>query len=625
MAKRRNITKNITRRDFLDGVAIGATAAAVGATFPSYAQSGGLTPDYYPPSLTGMRGNHDGSFDHAHPLAWYGEAPEEVTATGEEYDLIIVGGGISGLAAACMWQRERGADQRILILDNHDDFGGHAKRNEFMVNGKMLLGAGGSLNLENPDAYSDESKRLLSEVGIDLDRLAAAQGDDALGTMGGDTGLFLKSADGTGTITTGNWSSTFHGYGNYEEQINKLPLPKSEKDKIIRLSGGDWDYLVGLSIPERIAYLDSTPYHQFLIEKVGLKPETLSLFDSVLRVLFGVGGDGITVHEAMLTGAPGLGVVGWPWEIVESLFFGGDAPYANLMFPDGNASVARLMVRHLIPEIASGNSMDDIVTAKFDYSKLDEESSSVRIRLGSTAIKAKQNGDKVTVRYVKDGKPWSAEGNHAILACFNSIIPHLCPEMSEEQKEGLKYGSKIPLVMASIAIRDGSVFERTGVNMIDCPGSYFPLVTYSPTTKMADYQAPQGTGEPRALYLLRSPVPLKEPGKTVRETFRDTRHLMLATPFSDIEEEICEQLNDVFGPYGFDADRDIEAITVNRWAHGYSYEYYGLDDHFEDGEYPHEIGRKQFGRISIANSDAGASAYLNVAIDQAWRAVQEQL
>ncbi|MDG1859358.1 MAG: NAD(P)/FAD-dependent oxidoreductase, partial [Emcibacteraceae bacterium] len=119
--------KNITRRDFLDGVAITATAAAVGATLPAYAQTGAMassTSAPYPPQVTGMRGNHPGSYDHAHPLAWDGEALQGAIDTGEEYDLIVVGGGLSGLSAACMWQREKGTDQRILILDNHDDFGG---------------------------------------------------------------------------------------------------------------------------------------------------------------------------------------------------------------------------------------------------------------------------------------------------------------------------------------------------------------------------------------------------------------------------------------------------------------------------------------------------------------------
>jgi spermidine dehydrogenase len=620
--------KNITRRDFLDGVAIGVTAAAVGASLPAFAQTGGAAAEApYPPRINGMRGNHPGSYDHAHPLAWEGEALQGATDTGEEYDLIVVGGGLSGLAAACLWQREKGTDQRILILDNHDDFGGHAKRNEFMVDGKMLLGIGGSVNLEDPSEYSDECVELLEEIGLDFDKLKKAMDGDPLATLGDTAGFFLKDENGNPTITVGRWRRALHGYDDYKGLINQLPLPQTERDKIIKLASGDWDYLVGLSIAERMEYLETTSYQQFLSEKVGLAPENLNLFDSMLRPLFCVGGEGCSVYEALLTGLPGLGSVGWPFEIVESLMFGSDEPFTTLLLPDGNATLARLMVRKLISGIAPGNSMDDIAAAKFDYSKLDQESSSVRIRLNSTVIGTKQNGDQVTVRYVKDDKPYSAKAKHSILACYNGIIPHLCPELPESQKEGLKYGVKSPLVWATVAIKDGSVFERAGANFFECPNGYFTIVTQSPSTDMVDYQAPQNPGDPRAIFMMRAPAPEKEPDETVRDLFRRTRYQMLATPFSEMESEIRQQLTDIFGPYGFDEERDIEGIIVNRWAHGYAYEYSGLYDRnkFEDGSYPHEIGRKQFGRISIANSDAGAKAYLNVAIDQAWRAVQEQI
>jgi len=631
--------KNITRRDFLDGAAVAiATTAVSSSTIAATAVGGseaakGLLEDSpeasklidYPPSLTGMRGNHPGSYDNAHPLAWNGEAPQSATDTGEEYDLIVVGGGLSGLAAACMFQRERGSDQRILILDNHDDFGGHAKRNEFESNGKMLLGIGGSVNLEDPSGYSEETIGLLEEVGLDFKKLETAMEGDSLATLGDKSGLFFKTKSGASKIVVGRWRRAFHGYGDYKALINKLPLPQAEKKKIIQLSGNDWDYLVGLSIEERMDYLKTTPYHQFLSKKVGLSPDTLPLFDSWNRVLFGVSGTNISAHEAILTGSPGLGVVGWPWEMVNSYLFGDDEPFTTLLLPDGNATLARLMVRSLIPEVAPGNSMDDVAAARFDYSMLDRKDARVRLRLNSTAVNAQQKDDQVSVRYVRDGKPYTAKANHCIMACYNSIIPHICPQLPAEQKEGLKYGSKIPLVWASVVIKDNTPFKTAGAELYECPNGYFTIVTRSPTTKLRDYQAPNKSGDPMVIFMLHSPVSVDGAGQSARDLFRQARYKMLETPFETFEEEIRAQLTDLFAAHGFDADRDIEAITVNRWAHGYAYSYTDLDDSFEDGSYPHEIGRRQSGRISIANSDAGASAYLNVAIDQAWRAVQEQL
>ena len=141
---------NITRRDFLNGVALGAAAATAAAPFSALAMSSieATSASYYPPLLNGMRGSHEGSFEVAHALAWRGEKPSQYKALDEHYDLVVVGAGISGLAAAYLYRKQKGPDAKILILDNHDDFGGHAKRNEFQVDGKMLLAFGGSVNLE---------------------------------------------------------------------------------------------------------------------------------------------------------------------------------------------------------------------------------------------------------------------------------------------------------------------------------------------------------------------------------------------------------------------------------------------------------------------------------------------
>jgi spermidine dehydrogenase len=99
---------------------------------------------------------------------------------------------------------------------------------------------------------------------------------------------------------------------------------------------------------------------------------------------------------------------------------------------------------------------------------------------------------------------------------------------------------------------------------------------------------------------------------------------LLRTPFATFERNIRDQFARILGGGGFDPARDIDAIIVNRWPHGYGYEYNPLfDPAWAPGQAPHEIGRARFGRIAIANSDAGATAYSDVAIDQAYRAVNE--
>ena len=164
--------RKITRRDFLNGVAMTAGAAMMPWDLFAGRQSAGpeKSPNYYPPALTGMRGSHPGSFDAAHSLrdGTFWDSAGKPEDTGETYDLIIVGGGISGLSAAHFYRKATGGKARILILENHDDFGGHAKRNEFRVNNAFRLGFGGTFSIESPAPYSAVAKGVIEELGIDV-------------------------------------------------------------------------------------------------------------------------------------------------------------------------------------------------------------------------------------------------------------------------------------------------------------------------------------------------------------------------------------------------------------------------------------------------------------------------
>ena len=650
------MSKKITRRDLLNGMAFSLAGAAIGAKsslaetisditqhqingdIPSAQQN--LPDGYYPPLKTGIRGNHNGSFEVAHNLAWKGNRPKYYEELEEEYDLIVVGGGISGLAAAYYYQKHAGGEQRILILDNHDDFGGHAKRNEFHSQGKMLLGFGGSQNLEFTDNYSAVASELLEELGVDFNKLEEAIDPGyPLSKMNTSTGMFIKTENSAKTVN-GRWLQATHGIDDCKALVEQLDFSKDEKARLICFYTGEKDYLKGLSIPEKIDYLQSTAYNEFLTEKVGLKNIGLSLADSLIRANYSVGGDCISVAEAFALGAPGLKSVGWLGKLTETLAFDAENPYNAKFFPDGNASIARLLVRKLIPNVAPpGKGMFDIVTAKFDYQQLDQPNNSVKLRLNSTAVQVENlPNDKVAVSYVDKSTSEQLGGkqrnvrvkaNRCILACYNGIIPHLCPEMPEQQKENLKYGVKCPLVYVNVLLRDGGVINKAGTKMFACPNSYYDFITVAPLTTLGNYSSSVTDGDPTVLFMSMTPPPQRDPNnpqQTARDLYRLGRYKLYTTPFSEYEINIKDQLNSMFGQYGFDADRDIEAITVNRWSHGYAYNYMDLfDPEWPPGEAPHELGRKPFGNITIANTDSEAYAYVNGAIDAAWRAVKEQL
>lgn len=622
------IDRKITRRDFLDGLAVSIGASALGrsATSSGAQEPASLNfspeknPNYYPPALLGMRGDHDGTYTYAHRLRdgefWDGAgAPEQLA---ERYDLVIVGGGISGLSAAYFYRKQAGPDARILIIENHDDFGGHAKRNEFTVGGRLLLGYGGTQSIENPSAYSAVSRDLLRELGIDTAQFYKAY-DQKLYSRLGTACFFDRETFGEDRLVTGMNSTS------WPEFLSKTPLSEIARRDIARVYTEKADYFAGLSREERRAKLAHISYANFLTQICKVHEDALPFFQKFPHDLFGVGIDAISALTCYENG-----------DDYESFIYPGfdglnlgeiekEDPYI-FHFPDGNASIARLLVRSLIPEAIPGHTMDDIVAQRANYARLDQDGARVRIRLNATAVQVRHAGPadsakEVEVAYVRGGKLQSVRARNCILACYNAMIPYLCPELPDKQKEALHYCVKVPLVYTRVAIRNWTPFQALGVHQIVAPGSYHSLVALDFPVSLGQYKFPSHPDEPMVLFMLRTPC---KPGLPRQNQYRAGREELLRTPFSTFEQNIRGQLHRMLGPSGFDPARDIDAITVNRWAHGYSYEYDSLSDpEWPAAERPCVIGRQRFGRISIANSDAGARAYTDCAIDQGYRAVQE--
>ncbi|HLE71772.1 MAG TPA: NAD(P)-binding protein [Vicinamibacteria bacterium] len=626
--------REITRRDFMNGVGVAIGGAVLGARAEGAPQTLAVpqsSREYYPPVLTGMRGSHEGSFEVAHDMRdgkSFGAAEE----TGEMYDLIVVGGGLSGLASAYFFRKAL-PEARILILDNHDDFGGHAKRNEFRVGDRLLIGYGGTMMIHGARSYTFEAKALLQEIGVDTERfLRTTESDRSLyRRMGLQSAVFFdKETFGVDRLVVGDpGRRRQEGSLTWAEFLPKTPLSEAAKRDILRLNEEHRDYLPGLTKEEKIAKLRKTSYQDYLLKIANAHPDVIPYF---LRMGLGGanGAAGIDSYSAWgafragwFPGFDGLGL-----ERPLRSWVAGDDFGENIHFPDGNAGVARLLVRWLIPKALPGDTMEDAVTTPVWYRALDESESPVRIRLNSTVVRAEHVGDprkakEVEVTYVRGGRAYRVRGANAVLACYNSIIPYLCPELPQAQKEALHMAVRQPLVYTNVVVRDWKAFHQLGVSSIYSPSGFHESMSLDLGISLGDYRCSRRPEEPMVLHLQRVPI---APGLPARDQFRAGRTELLTTSFETFERNIRDQMGRALVDGGFDPARDIAAITVNRWPHGYAG---GANDLYDPDwgydEVPWVVGRKRFGRITVANSDAAATSLTHAAIDQGHRAVTELL
>jgi spermidine dehydrogenase len=615
---------SIARRDFLNGIRLTIAAGLTPAAQLAAAANGS------PPSLEGLRGQGAGSFEIAHALAREGKTFSFAALPVEEhYDLVVVGAGISGLAAAWFYRR-RAHQARILILDSLDDFGGHAKRNEFHVGGRLILGYGGTESLQSPDAlYSSTAKDLLKDLHVDTARLGKAFDRTLYTSLGMSRAIFFdRAAFGRDALVTGDptaWTSDDSGsdWPNAKpihDFIAEFPVSAAAKDALIGVYQQKTDPLPGRTNSEKTKILQSTSYRDYLMRYCGCNDEAANSFQGRTLDFFGLGCDATAAFDVMQAGFPGFFALRLPAGSNDEPDF--SEPYIY-HFPDGNASIARLLVRALVPGAAPGDTMEDIVLATFDYDKLDRPDQAVRIRLQSTCVNVGNRNDGVDVGYVRHGALHRVTASHVVLACFNMMIPYMMPELPGAQKQALARNVKTPLIYSNVIAKDWNSWVRLGVHYITAPMSFHSRVKLDYPVSLGGYFCPRLPSQPICLHLTHVAVAPNR-GLDGRAQNRIGRQSLLDMTFDQIEGHIRDQLDRMLRPGGFSSARDIAAITVNRWCHGYSYTPNSL---FDDDDYEPTIARarQRAGRVSIANSDSTWDDYTQTAIDAGYRAVREQL
>ena len=624
----------IARRDFLQGAAIGVGGLLFGGLAPELVAAAEEIAEqersgYYPPTRLGMRGSHPGSFEAAHAPsdAHSLDGGGDIQETGEAFDLIVVGAGISGLSAAHFFHANLPRRARVLVLDNHDDFGGHAKRNEFHVNGRMHLLNGGTLMIESPRPYGKVAAGLMQALGIDAKALDQACTNKKLyGSLGLRAGVFFdRETFGVDRLVVrkGDSRDATRAY------LAQAPLSENVRADILRIEHGTEDYLSGLTSGQKKDRLSRISYEHYLLKVVKADAAVLPYYLHGTDGWWGCGIDAVSALDCWGTQYPGFqGLKLEPGETARMGFtpagFAATGGSDTFHYPDGNASIARLLVRKLIPEAMPGRDARDIVTAVADYSKLDRAESATRIRLNSTALRVRNlGGERVEVIYSRGGRLHRTTSRQCVLACWNMMIPYLCPELPGPQKAALHQLIKTPLVYASVALKNWRAFQRLGIRSVEAPGSYFSSFGLNEAVDIGGYTSVRSPDDPVLVRMERTPAKY---GLPEREQHKAGRAELLATTFETFERQIRDQLGRTLGSSGFDPASDIEGIAVNRWPHGYAPEYNSLiDGDTPPAQMPNVIGRARFGPIAIANSDSGMGAYTDVAINEAYRAVHELL
>jgi spermidine dehydrogenase len=524
----------------------------------------------------------------------------------------------------------------VLVLDNHDDFGGHAKRNEFTHDGRTYIGYGGTQSIDSPQPYSAVAKGLITELGIDVAGYDKVLDSALYKSLGLRPAVFFdKETFGADRLVIGDVRD--------EAFRASAPFTDAVKRDLARLVSEKPDPMPGLSVGEKKGRLARISYKEFVVSHLKLDPGVLWPYQTRTHGLFGVGVDAVPAQDAFALGLPGFGGMGLddkpgPGQNYDSMHSEGAASY-YFHFPDGNATVARLLVRRLVPGAIAGTTTEDLVASRANYAKLDVAGAAVRIRLSSPVLRVRHAGSASADQHVEvtyaSGPRTQAPGpktqalktvkaRGVVLACWHTVIPAICPELPEAQKTAMGYAIKVPLVYTNVFIRNWTAFQKLGVQRVSTPGLWHTSFNLDMPVSIGSYKHSSNPADPIVLHLTKSAC---KPGLSTRAQHRAGRQELLATPFADIERSIRDQLGRALSGGSFDPARDVLGITVNRWPHGYAYQYNSLEDEFwiNGGEQPCAVARKPFGRITIANSDAAAYAYTDAAIDHGYRAAHELL
>lgn len=592
----------ITRRDFLQGMALVVAAPRFGlAQVP-----------------LGLQGQTPGAMALGHRVR-DGELPKEVDDTGETYDLVVVGAGIAGLASAYLYYQEAPGEPSILLLDNHDEFGGHARRNVMEYGGQRLIAPGGTFALEDVEDSPEEALEFFRRIGLDPARLVEYRDPKFRERFGLSPAVVFDSRvfGGAGTTWVNRWNET-----PYEEFFARAPLSEAARKELVELYTTRKNYLPDSR--ELEVELHSMSWEGFVREKMGLGDDAVRFVDLYATDLIGLGCDAASALEGYAVGPGFFGMGGEGFYEEGGMFKYGYRPVNR--YPDGNHTVARQLLKGILPSAITGeNTMEGVFNGEPRNEELDRSGNRARVRLSSMVTSIRQKGETVDVDYVQpdgpDGKARRVRARHVIMTGWGSVAKHVVSDLPEEQRRAVEEYRYSSALYINVLLKHWRPIADIGAFEMYWPEGYCTWMHVSDPLSVGDYRPEYHPDKPTLLSMYKY---IHKRGLEPSEQMQLGRYEMEKKTFEEYEREIRSELNHVLGAHGFDAARDIAGITVNRWGHGYNYfKEPGPKETLENP--PYRAGRKKLGRISFAGADAGGTPWTQAALVQAFRAVQEQL
>ncbi len=632
------MASGITRRDFIGVSLAGAGALLLGVPAPLFAKEktahtvhadgawfngfGGVG-DYANANgntwevLSSAHQVRDGSYDDASGLS--------IKDTGEVYDLAIVGGGAAGLGSAYHFTKATSDSRKCVIFDNHAIFGGEAKRNEFEINGVRLFAPQASNLFLTPSGPGEGFLYdTLVDIGMPLEYgYAALSGTEK--KLDFDRTNFAFYWPPLDSDSIGFFSESKNGgdfvHNAWENQLKGLPYSQNIRNDLLR-----WRNEVRLpeNVPNIDHWLDSMSYEDYLLKVHNLSTEVPRFCDKLVASGFGLGAANCSAYGLSRTTFPGFR--GLPDYKLQSYFDNTGKIKVN-GFPGGNAYVARFFVKHLIPSAIEGEKRpEDIVQGRVQFDALDRPENRTRIRLGSTVVRVEHEGNPeraqhVRIVYEHDGNLYSVKARTVIMASGGWITRKVVRDLPSSYLEAFRTFRHAPILCANVALTNWRFMERAGITACMWSGGDFGFqCNIRRPIKFGSYKPQLDPDQPIVLTFY---VPFVYPGLSTTEQGAQGRYEILATSYREYEYRIRKQLMRMFSRYGFDPERDIGGIILNRWGHAYVVPEPGF--YFGKNGRPaaRDIVRQSFGRIAFAHSELKGFQTFRGAVQEGERAVAQ--